>query len=55
MYREQELRSIMNMKENCWKRINKDGTEYYNKEFYNSNYERIQDELLKDIEDIINK
>ena len=53
MNTEREIKN--NMKDNCWKRITKDGTEYYSKEFQNSSYERIEGELLKDIEDEIKK
>jgi len=50
MYKEQEIRKIMNDDCHCWKRISNNGTEYFNKDYYSSNYERIDDKILKDIE-----
>jgi hypothetical protein len=35
-----ERRSINNNYDNCWKRIKPNGTEYYSKEYYNSDYTR---------------
>jgi hypothetical protein len=52
MYREQEIRSLFN-NNNCWKRETKNGTEYFSKDYYDSNYERIEDKLLIEIENEI--
>jgi hypothetical protein len=52
MYREQEIRKIMN--DNCWKRETNNGIEYFNKDYYDSNYNRIENKLLIEIENELN-
>jgi len=54
MFREYEFRKMIN--DNCWKKVNKDGiVEFFNKDYYDSDYKRIEDKLLKDIENEINR
>jgi hypothetical protein len=50
MYREYEARKKMD--NDCWKRVKDNGTvEYYNKDFYNEEFIRIEEKLLREIEE----
>ena len=52
MYKEYEIRKNFNNDNNYWKRVKDNGViEYYSKDFYDNEFNRIEEKLLREIEE----